>query len=101
MDNPNFLALNYFAKVPVAASVFFGKAIQLYIRNKKTVPDVEGTLISVAELHWTMPMLCGCALVGLLAGTVGGLLGLGGGFILGPVFLEMGVPPEVSMLRTY
>ncbi|RZC81086.1 hypothetical protein C5167_043661 [Papaver somniferum] len=27
---------------------------------------------------------------------VGGLLGLGGGFILGPLFLEMGIPPQVS-----
>ncbi|KAJ4752516.1 Sulfite exporter TauE/SafE family protein [Rhynchospora pubera] len=29
-------------------------------------------------------------------GIVGGLLGLGGGFILGPLFLELGVPPQVS-----
>ncbi|KAI3977455.1 hypothetical protein MKX01_000368 [Papaver californicum] len=33
---------------------------------------------------------------GVLAGMVGGLLGLGGGFILGPLFLEMGIPPQVS-----
>ncbi|KHG04871.1 hypothetical protein F383_28778 [Gossypium arboreum] len=30
------------------------------------------------------------------AGVVGGLLGLGGGFIMGPLFLELGVPPQVS-----
>ncbi|KAI4325292.1 hypothetical protein MLD38_030704 [Melastoma candidum] len=30
------------------------------------------------------------------AGIVGGLLGLGGGFILGPLFLELGIPPQVS-----
>ncbi|KAE8037895.1 hypothetical protein FH972_010448 [Carpinus fangiana] len=29
-------------------------------------------------------------------GVVGGLLGLGGGFILGPLFLEQGIPPQVS-----
>lgn len=34
---------------------------------------------------------------GLVAGTVGALLGLGGGFIMGPLFLELGVPPEVSL----
>ncbi|KAL3819033.1 hypothetical protein ACJIZ3_004938 [Penstemon smallii] len=33
---------------------------------------------------------------GVLAGMVGGLLGLGGGFIMGPLFLELGVPPQVS-----
>ncbi|OEL38346.1 hypothetical protein BAE44_0000639 [Dichanthelium oligosanthes] len=35
-------------------------------------------------------------LSGIIAGLVGGLLGLGGGFIMGPLFLELGVPPQVS-----
>jgi uncharacterized membrane protein YfcA len=34
-------------------------------------------------------------LFGILAGFVGGLLGLGGGFIMGPLFLELGIPPQV------
>lgn len=33
----------------------------------------------------------------MVAGIVGGLLGLGGGFIMGPLFLELGVPPQVSL----
>ncbi|GLT48235.1 hypothetical protein SLA2020_218720 [Shorea laevis] len=34
----------------------------------------------------------------MLSGIVGGLLGLGGGFIMGPLFLElgMGIPPQVA-----
>jgi uncharacterized membrane protein YagU involved in acid resistance len=32
---------------------------------------------------------------GIAAGLVGGLLGLGGGFIMGPLFLELGIPPQV------
>lgn len=35
---------------------------------------------------------------GIVAGIVGGLLGLGGGFIMGPLFLELGVPPQVGFL---
>lgn len=42
-------------------------------------------------------ILCCCS--GILAGVVGGLLGLGGGFILGPLFLELGVPPQVLCNR--
>lgn len=34
---------------------------------------------------------------GVSAGLVGGLLGLGGGFVMGPLFLELGVPPQVSL----
>ncbi|KAF9625039.1 hypothetical protein IFM89_017187 [Coptis chinensis] len=37
---------------------------------------------------------------GILAGVVCGLLGLGGGFILGPLFLELGIPPQVSSATT-
>ncbi|KAL6846411.1 hypothetical protein ACP4OV_023859 [Aristida adscensionis] len=36
------------------------------------------------------------SLFGILAGMVGGLLGLGGGFIMGPLFLELGIHPQVS-----
>ncbi|KAI3865151.1 hypothetical protein MKX03_029238, partial [Papaver bracteatum] len=36
------------------------------------------------------------ALVGVFAGMVGGLLGMGGGFIMGPLFLQLGIPPQVS-----
>nr|XP_027191479.1 sulfite exporter TauE/SafE family protein 3-like isoform X3 [Cicer arietinum] len=31
-----------------------------------------------------------------VAGIIGGLLGLGGGFILGPLFIGLGIPPQVS-----
>ncbi|XP_073129526.1 sulfite exporter TauE/SafE family protein 3-like isoform X2 [Henckelia pumila] len=34
--------------------------------------------------------------LGIMAGIVGGLLGQGGGFIMGPVFLELGIPPQVA-----
>ncbi|CAL5064786.1 unnamed protein product [Urochloa decumbens] len=34
--------------------------------------------------------------LGIIAGLVGGLLGVGGGFIMGPLFLELGIPPQVS-----
>lgn len=39
----------------------------------------------------------GSHISGISAGIVGGLLGLGGGFIMGPLFLELGVPPQVSL----
>ncbi|GLU01421.1 hypothetical protein SLE2022_187290 [Rubroshorea leprosula] len=47
------------------------------------------TQISVFQLV----SYCTC---GMLAGIVGGLLGLGGGFVMGPLFLELGIPPQVA-----
>eukprot|EP00250_Pteridium_aquilinum_P016788 c23294_g2_i2 orf=270-1436(-) len=84
-------------QVPVAASVFFTKSIQLFIGNKKNNDrEVEESLIPApTQFKWTFPIICVCAAAGLLAGTVGGLLGLGGGFIIGPLFLELGFTPEL------
>lgn len=55
----------------------------------------KGKEITNWKLHLIF-LYCSC---GIVAGMVGGLLGLGGGFILGPLFLELGIPPQVS--RTF
>jgi hypothetical protein len=51
----------------------------------------KGKEITNWKLHQLF-LYCSC---GIVAGMVGGLLGLGGGFILGPLFLELGIPPQV------
>lgn len=51
--------------------------------------------ICEAAIEWNTTNLAFCALCGILGGTVGGLLGSGGGFILGPLLLEIGVIPQV------
>lgn len=48
-----------------------------------------------ASIEFSVWQLLLCAFCGLLGGTVGGLLGSGGGFILGPLLLEIGVIPQV------
>lgn len=35
--------------------------------------------------------------LGFSSGMVGGLLGIGGGLIMGPLFLELGIPPQASV----
>lgn len=52
----------------------------------------EGSPLQVHQLA----LYCAC---GLVAGVVGGLLGLGGGFIMVPLFLEIGVPPQVRKIQ--
>ena len=34
---------------------------------------------------------------GITAGVLAGLLGVGGGTVMGPLFLELGIPPQVKM----
>ncbi|XP_057968099.1 sulfite exporter TauE/SafE family protein 3-like isoform X2 [Malania oleifera] len=77
-------------QIPVAVGVSAFQAYNLYKGRRVIASKGE------AGTNWRVHQLilyCAC---GILAGIVGGLLGLGGGFILGPLFLELGVPPQVS-----
>ncbi|GFZ08439.1 sulfite exporter TauE/SafE family protein [Actinidia rufa] len=77
-------------QIPVSVGVTSYEAISLYKGTRVIASKGEdGSNLKAHQLI----LYCSCA---VLAGIVGGLLGLGGGFILGPLFLELGVPPQVS-----
>lgn len=83
-------------QVPVALVVFGYECVKLYKESKKRRLEGNQDLICEAAIQWTGTNLAFCALCGILGGTVGGLLGSGGGFILGPLLLEIGVIPQVA-----
>ncbi|KAK2995500.1 hypothetical protein RJ640_001414 [Escallonia rubra] len=66
------------------------KVVAISLYKGKRVISSKGTDDSNLRVHQLI-LYCSC---GVLAGMVGGLLGLGGGFIMGPLFLELGVPPQ-------
>ncbi|KAL7159376.1 hypothetical protein ABFS83_01G023200 [Erythranthe nasuta] len=77
-------------QIPVSMGVSGYEALSLYKGWRKLgSKGDEGTNFKVHQL-----LVYG--FFGILAGLVGGLLGLGGGFIMGPLFLELGIPPQVS-----
>ncbi|KAH7840920.1 hypothetical protein Vadar_023300 [Vaccinium darrowii] len=84
-----YWALNLL-QIPVSVGVTLYEAINLY-KGRRVIASIgeDGT-------NWKVHQLFLYSSSGLLAGVVGGLLGLGGGFIMGPLFLELGVPPQVS-----
>ncbi|KAK8651239.1 hypothetical protein V6N13_140848 [Hibiscus sabdariffa] len=86
----------FFLQFPVSLLVFGYEAITLYKDHKKRMSTGETETICQASIQWTPLNIAFCALCGVLGGTVGGLLGSGGGFILGPLLLEIGVIPQVA-----
>lgn len=76
-------------QIPVSLGVSAYEAVGLY-QGRKVISSKgeEGT-------NWQVHQLILYCLMGVVAGIVGGLLGLGGGFIMGPLFLELGIPPQV------
>uniref|UniRef100_A0A6N2N2I5 Uncharacterized protein n=1 Tax=Salix viminalis TaxID=40686 RepID=A0A6N2N2I5_SALVM len=77
-------------QIPVAVGVSSYEAVGLYKGRRKIASKGE------TATNWRAHQLVLYCVCGVLAGVVGGLLGLGGGFILGPLFLELGIPPQVS-----
>ena len=53
------------------------------------------------QTHWRVQQIILYLVSGILAGMIGGLLGLGGGFILGPLFLNLGIPPQVPLILLF
>ncbi|RLM87161.1 hypothetical protein C2845_PM04G15050 [Panicum miliaceum] len=77
-------------QIPVAVGVTIYEAHGLV--TGKSVLSSKGSQQSTLKPR----QLFVYCLFGVIAELVGGLLGLGGGFIMGPLFLELGVPPQVS-----
>ena len=80
---------------PIALGVFGYESVKLYKEQKKRMSTGNRESICEASIEWTAVHIAFCSLCGILGGTVGGLLGSGGGFILGPLLLEIGVIPQV------
>lgn len=74
--------------VPVSVGVFLYEAIGLYEGRRVTASKgEEARNCSLQQLaQW-----CAC-------GIAAGLLGIDGGFIMGPLFLELGIHPQVIFI---
>lgn len=83
-------------QLPIALVVFGYESVKLYKEHKKRMSTGNTQSICEASIGWTAMHIAFCSLSGILGGTVGGLLGSGGGFILGPLLLEIGVIPQVA-----
>ncbi|KAL6637000.1 hypothetical protein ACP70R_024572 [Stipagrostis hirtigluma subsp. patula] len=83
-------------QIPVALSVFLWEAVQLCKESRTRRMNGNLECVCEASIEWSPAQLIFCAFCGLLGGTVGGLLGSGGGFILGPLLLELGCIPQVA-----
>lgn len=84
-------------QLPIALAVFGYESVKLYREDRRRVFLGNTDTVCEATIHWTAGHITFCAACGLLGGCVGGLLGSGGGFILGPLLLEIGVIPQVCI----
>lgn len=79
-------------QIPIAFAVSVYEAVCLYKGRRKIAS------LGDQKTNFRVHQLVLYCFLGIVAGVVGGLLGLGGGFIMGPLFLELGIPPQVYIL---
>ncbi|KAL8139444.1 hypothetical protein V2J09_005465 [Rumex salicifolius] len=85
-----YWALNLL-QIPVALGASSYEAVMLY-KGSRAI-ESRGDEVGSNPKWNELALCCGGA---ILAGTAGGMLGLGGGFVLSPFLLEMGIPPKVT-----
>nr|XP_043612013.1 sulfite exporter TauE/SafE family protein 3-like [Erigeron canadensis] len=78
------------SQVPISLGVSGYEVVGLY-RGTRTISSkgVSVTKLGAGQLAFYVAL-------GFLSGMIGGLLGIGGGMIIAPLFLELGIPPQVS-----
>jgi uncharacterized membrane protein YfcA len=72
----------------------------VYLVRKTFVCESTNYVFDEGDIHWTYKKcayVSGCSVV---AGLVVGLLGMGGGNLIGPMLLALGVRPEISTISS-
>jgi hypothetical protein len=90
--------VHFLFQFPIAFLVFGFEAVKLYKDHRMRMGTGSLEYICEASIEWSATSLAFCAMSGIVGGIVGGLLGSGGGFILGPLLLEIGVIPQVHYM---
>ncbi|XP_027941770.1 sulfite exporter TauE/SafE family protein 3-like [Vigna unguiculata] len=74
------------SQIPITVGFYLYQARALY----------KGKSAGGQHTHWPLHHLFLAGICSLLAGIVGGLLGTGSGFVMGPLFLEVEIVPQVA-----
>jgi len=84
----------YITPVPVLGVFMYVTAIILQRKHKRKV--AAGFEYLERDMQWTNKTLLQFPKTALLAGVTAGLLGIGGGMVIGPLFLAIGMEPQVG-----
>lgn len=89
-----FFYLFLFVPIPVYALCMF--AFTWFVRRRHRRRRDCGYTFLETDVVWSGRIVWVLPPVGLLAGFTAGLLGIGGGMIMGPLFVQMGLQPQVQ-----
>ena len=100
--NVQMCSKEYYGIVAVYIIVMLGLAVisTVFLIRKNNICVRGNYRFAEGDIRWNKKYSIAIAITGLLTGVLVGLLGLGGGYIIGPILLHMGVRPEVSTVSS-
>ena len=87
-----YLFLGLFSLVLIGLGCFTGYLLLRLNKNR----EEAGYDFHKNDIKWNLKDVVAIGAVGLVAGLGAGMLGIGGGIVMNPVMLELGLLPEVS-----
>ena len=75
-------------------------ASSVYLVRKTQVCEKTNYVFDEGDIHWTYSKCAYVTVCSVIAGIVVGLLGMGGGNLIGPMLLALGVRPEISTISS-
>ncbi len=85
-----------FSVITTVCAIFQAHSLRSTAESDLESPLLRDQKPIVSHHSWPMSQLVKCVVIVLFGGMVAGMLGFGGGMILGPLMLEMGIHPLVS-----
>ena len=74
--------------------------VSAYLVRKTSICEKGEYLFDEGDIHWTYHKCAKVCIFGVFTGLIVGLLGMGGGNIIGPLLLNLGVRPEISTVSS-
>ena len=88
----------YFLYLPIGVVITY-YAGKLILEEKKYRLDI-GFPYDTCDLIWNSNLLIKFPIYGFLCGTAAGLVGIGGGLILGPLLIGLGIHPIIATVTS-
>lgn len=86
--------------VYIVVMVILAVITSFYLINKTKICQKGKFKFDEGDVLWTPRMCIIVFVIGFLIGFLVGILGLGSGFIIGPILIHLGVRPEVSTISS-
>ena len=84
----------------IAIVLLFDYFVFIHIENEYNYRKLINFPYDEKDINWTRETIIKLCCIGFIAGFIAGTIGIGGGVVLGPILLDLGIHPIVGTVTT-